>query len=93
MDEILCRKCGQPLAEDDRGRYYAHVCKVCCDKDGLCPDCGSSIILTQEQLKGGFACSGWHTFGYTLQPMGTESPWGPPIKGATCPKCGHTFAV
>jgi DNA-directed RNA polymerase subunit RPC12/RpoP len=95
MTEVLCRKCGQPLGEDDRGRYYAHVCKDCCNKDGLCPDCGGPVIITQKQAEGGFACSGWHTTeGWVFQPMGTQGKWGiPSLKEVGCPKCGHKFRV
>jgi len=88
MNEILCKRCGKALAEDDRGRYYAHICKDCCDKDGLCPDCGHPVILTQEQMKSGFACSGWHTAGIThLIDIGTV------MKDTICPECGHKFKV
>ena len=94
MKEVLCRKCGEPLADGDRGRYYAQVCKDCCDKDSLCPDCGHPIIITLEQSQAGFACSGWHTTERIFQPMGTRGKWGiPSLEEVECPKCGHKFTV
>lgn len=63
VSEILCIRCGEPLAEDDLGRYYAHVCASCCEKNGLCADCGHPVIITLEQANGGFMCSGSHEVG------------------------------
>ena len=99
MKEILCKKCGEPLAEDDGGRYYAKVCRDCCDKYNLCRDCGGPVALTYEQSKH-HACTGWHstqvlTVLPTIYPMGTDpEKWKIPESQKTkCPKCGHEFTV
>lgn len=87
MSEILCRKCGKPLGEHDRGRYYAHVCEECCALYKLCPDCGTPIEITQEQLKQGFACTGYHTAGYVGEERKIEvfrhfsERWNPKVIG------------
>ena len=108
MSEILCKKCGKPLAELDRGRYYSQVCSDCCEKHGLCPDCGGPVIITLEQEKAGFACSGWHTVKYPESMGGgifVDNPLMEPYpsqrggdiiitkKEVKCPKCGHKFEV
>jgi len=79
VSEIICIKCSAPLPENDRGRYYAHVCNACCEKDGLCPDCGHPVTITLEQANAGFACSGFHTSG--------PIPWEGDLY-SHCPKCG-----
>lgn len=89
VSEILCHRCGEPLAEDDRGRYYAHVCRDCCEKHGLCADCGGPVILTPEQRMGGFACTGWHHAGYSK----LEGDIIITKREVDCPKCGHKFEV
>jgi len=101
---IICKKCGKPLAELDRGRYYAHICSDCCEKYGLCQDCGTPVILTPEQVKSGFACSGWHTVKYlesVLKEVTIHELPSPHEEGdvtitkreVECPKCGHRFEV
>jgi len=77
VSEIICTKCSKPLAEDDLGRYYAHVCKDCCEEHGLCPDCGQPVILSSGAESP--ACTGWHSYG----PLQLEGDL-----YSHCPKCG-----
>jgi len=88
---ILCRRCGQPLGEHDRGRSYAHICEDCCAIYKLCPDCGSPVELSHEQLTQGFACTGHHTAEFIGDFPTVETAPPPTSRKVTCPKCGFEF--